>query len=373
MKILNFKKPKLTILDRYVFQQFLGPFFMAVAGFVIIGIVDILFTLVDLFVNNGVPFTVVFRLLIYKIPAIMVLFFPMAVLFSVMLLLVRMAKDNEVTILRTSGMNALRLLAPILLMAIFSTSLSFLTNEQVVPWANRVSDALIRKSIQKIPPPTVVNNVFFKEEGGRFFYIRKINKKKNIMHDILIFEKTSRYPRVTTARTASWDKRSWTLHDGVTQEFNEDGVIDFTSKFNQTKINVDREVQSFYTRKKTAKEMDSSELKEKISKLEEGGVSTRNLRIEYWMKSSLPTACLIFGIIGSAFCLRFVKSGKDWWGVIVAIIIVVLLVGFYFFATALFKSLAKKGTISPFLGAWMPNFVYGIPGMALILHECYRR
>ena len=322
-------KLKLKILDLYVFKQFLGPFFMAVAGFVIIGIVDILFTLVDLFVNNGVPFVVVFRLLIYKIPAIMVLFFPMAVLFAVMLLLVRMAKDNEITILRTSGMNALRLLVPILIMAIFSTSLSFLTNEKVVPWANRVSDNLIRKSIQKIPP-TIVNNVFFKEEGGRFFYIRKINKKNNMMHDILIFERTSRFPRVTTAKTANWNERTWTLLNGVTQEFNEDGLIDFTSSFEKTQINVDREVQSFYTKKKTAKEMDSAELKQEINKLDSGGVSTRHLRIEYWMKSSLPTACFIFGIIGAAFCLRFVKSGKDWWGVIIAIIIVVLLVGFYF-------------------------------------------
>lgn len=298
-------KPKLKIIDVYVFKQFLGPFFMAVAGFVVIGIVDILFTLVDLFVNNGVPFTIVFRLLIYKIPAIMVLFFPMAVLFAVMLLLVRMAKDNEITILRTSGMNALRLLFPILIMAILSSSLSYFTNEKIVPWANRVSDTLIRKSIRKIPPPTIVNNIFFKEEGGRFFYIRKINKKNNMMHDILIFERTSRFPRVTTAKKATWEKRTWTLFDGVTQEFNENGIIDFTSTFSKTNINVDREVQSFYTKKKTAKEMDSSELKNKINKLEAGGVGTRNLRIEYWMKSSLPTACFIFGIIGAAFCLRF--------------------------------------------------------------------
>ena len=43
----------------------------------------------------------------------MVLFFPMAALFSTMLLLVRMAKDNELTVLRTSGIQTFRIILPI--------------------------------------------------------------------------------------------------------------------------------------------------------------------------------------------------------------------------------------------------------------------
>lgn len=362
-----------TILDRYILIQFLGPFFLAVGGFVVIGIVDILFTLVDLFVNSGVPLLVVFRLLVYKIPAIMVLFFPMAVLFSVMLLLVRMAKDNEVTVLRCSGLNAIRFLVPLLLLCVVVSLFSFFTNEAVVPWANRVSDTLIRRSIQKKPPPTVVNNVFFKEEGDRFFYIRKVDSKLGRMHDILIFERGSNFPRIITAKTAHWDKKTWTLQEGMIQELTPEGDLDFSSRFYQTKIHVSRDVQSFYTKKKTAKEMDSTELKEKINVLDKGGVNTSRLKVEYHMKQSVPAACFVFGILGAAFCLRFVKSGKDWWGVITAIILVVLLVGFFFFLMALFRSMGRKGVLSPILAAWMPNLLYGLPGLGLIWNECYRR
>ncbi|MBT5855707.1 YjgP/YjgQ family permease [bacterium] len=364
---------KSVIIDRYVFTQFLGPFILAIGGFVIIGIVDILFALVDMFVNSGVPLLVVMRLLLYKIPAIMVLFFPMAVLFAVMLLMVRMAKDNEITILRTSGLNLSRLLAPILLICALSAVLSYLTNERLVPWANQVSDTLIRRSFQKRPPPTIVDNVFFKESGDRFFYIRSVDSKKSIMKDILIFEKATVYPRITTAKKATWQHRTWTLFDGKIQEFGADGDLEFSSVFHHTKIHVDRDVQSFYTKRKTPKEMDSFELKEKITVLEKGGINTRSLEVEYHMKKSIPAACLIFGILGVGFCLRFVKSGKDWWGVIIAIVLVVLLVGFYFFLTALFRSLGKKGVIIPILGAWGPNIIYAIPGVGLIYHECIHR
>ena len=151
------------------------------------------------------------------------------------------------------------------------------------------------------------------------------------MHDILIFERGSNFPRIITAKKAEWNKKTWTLNNGMIQELTPQGELDFSSKFDKTKIHVARDVQSFYTRKKTAKEMDSTELKEKINVLDKGGVNTNRLKVEYHMKQSVPAACFVFGILGAAFCLRFVKSGKDWWGVITAIILVVLLVGFSFF------------------------------------------
>ena len=82
---------RITILDRYLFREFSGPFVLAVGGFAVIAIVDILFYLVELFVISGISFFTIIRLLVYKLPSLMIIFFPMAVLFAVMLLLVRMA------------------------------------------------------------------------------------------------------------------------------------------------------------------------------------------------------------------------------------------------------------------------------------------
>ena len=91
------------------------------------------------------------------------------------------------------------------------------------------------------------------------------------------------------------------------------------------------------------------------------------------MKKSVPFACFIFGVIGISFCMNFVRSGKDWWGVIVAIILSVLVVGFYFFIVAVFRSLAKKGVVDPLVGAWAPNVLYGVPGVGIILYDCFYR
>ncbi|MFT5171192.1 MAG: lipopolysaccharide export system permease protein [Candidatus Marinamargulisbacteria bacterium] len=357
------------IIDRYLFQQFLGPFVLAVAGFAIIGLVDILMYLVELAVISGISFVTVIQLLIYKLPAIMILFFPMAVLFSVMIMLIRMAKDNELTVLRSSGVHTFRIVIPVTLLLFLTTGVSYLTNEKMVPWTNRASDNLINQEIKKKPPPIIKENVLFKDADNRFYYIKKVNNKEGTMKDVLIFERSLTFPRIISAKEAEWSDSKWTLRNGTIQEINENGLIDFSDKFTKLILHVDQGSQSFYKRQKTAKEMDSKELKEKITVLKRGGVSTLALKVEYHMKKSMPTACLIFGFVGIAFCLTFVRTGKDWWGVITSICIAVLAVGFYFFIVAVFRAIAKDGNLIPFLGAWIPNILYGSIASIIILYQ----
>jgi lipopolysaccharide export system permease protein len=303
----------------------------------------------------------------------MVLFFPMAVLFAVMLLLVRMAKDNEITVLRSSGVSLTRILIPLLVLSVFASYLSFFTNEKIVPWANNVSDNLIRVSIQKTPPPDIMENIFFKDSDDRYFYINKVDSKKAVMENILIYELTRDYPRIISAKEAYWDSKTWYLKKGIIQDLDENGYLTYSAKFDVMMIRVDRDLQSFYSEQKTTREMDSKELKEKISILEKGGISTRNLKVEFFLKRSIPAACFIFALIGIAFCFLFVRSGKDWWGVILAVCISVLAVGFYFFIMAVCRSLGRSGVLDPILAAWLPNLIYGVLGFILILYEIYRR
>lgn len=351
----------------------MGPFVLAVGAFALIGIVDILMFLAEKVISNGIPIFVTIKLLIYKLPAIMVLFFPMAVLFSIMLLLIRMAKDNELTILRVSGISTFRILTPLLILLVFTVSLSFAFNEKIVPWSNRASDLLIQKELSKSPPFEILENLVFKVGKNRHFYIKRVNSKKKEMLNIIIFEDTHRYPRITTAKKATWNDKTWTLFEGQVFDIEKNGMLNFYNQFDKLKIHVDQNIHTFYKHQTSAKEMDSSSLKNRINTLKKGGINTRALQVEYHLKFSIPFACFIFGIIGIAFSLTFVRSGKDWWGVIVAIIIVVLKVGLYFFLVAISRALGKEGQISPILSAWLPNILYAIVGLSLITYQSLRK
>ncbi|MBU0581424.1 MAG: LptF/LptG family permease [Candidatus Margulisbacteria bacterium] len=359
----------IPIIDRYIITEVAGPFIFGVLGFVIIGMVDILFTLIDLFINSGIPFLVVFRLLIFKIPAIMVLFFPMATLFATMIVLIRMAKDSEITVFRAGGVCMLRIVAPILVAGFIVTLLSFLVNEKVVPWANHISDNLIRRAVLKKPPPDIAENTFFKESRDRYFYIRKLDSGKHLMEDIFIYETTRDFPRLITAKTATWTGQEWQLQDGFVHKFDEEGFVSYEGKFNKMNIKVDRDVNNFFSDEKTPREMSSTELKNKIKGLEKGGVDTKSLAVDFQMKFAEPAASLAFALIGAAICIAFVRSSKDWWGVVGSVLLALLTVGFYFFVMATFRSLGRGGAIPALLGAWSPNFIFMVLAGILLWRE----
>jgi len=359
-----------SILDRYLTREFLFPFVLGVGGFTVIGVVDILFYLVDLAILSGASFSTVFKLLIYKLPAIMVIFFPMAALFATMLLFIRMAKDNELSLLRTSGVNAFRIVIPVLLLGIFVSFLSFFVNERVVPWSNKTADNLIKQELRRTPAPSISENTVFKD-SDRFFYIKDIDNHK--MKMILVLENTIHYPRIIMAKEGEWRNFRWTLYDGMIQDFDEDGSLKFVDKFEELSINVNQNIRNFYGKTKKASEMDSRELKDKIGKLEASGLKTTALQVEYHLKKSIPAMCFVFVLIGIAYCLNFVKTGKDWWGVIVSICVAVLTVGLYIFLLALFRAIAKDGQIDPLLGAWVPNLIYFSIGSSMLVYQCKYR
>ena len=357
---------KLHIIDRYIVSEIAAPFVLGLTGLVIIGMMDIVFSLVDLFINNGIPLPVVLRILVFKIPAIMVLFFPMAILFSTTIVLIRMIKDSELTVFRAGGVSLMRIIAPVVIAGLLASLLSYGNSELLAPWANTVSEELIDKVVMKKPVADVLENTFFKESDARYFYIRKIDKQTNQMDDVYIYEVTGAFPRVITAKRAQWDGREWLLQNGVVHKYAEDGSLSYQGNFAVMHINIDKGFYNYYKSQKSPMEMSSKELQEKIANLKQSGQSTGKMEVAYYMKYSQPLACLIFSLVGTALLLFFMGSGHDLWGVIVAVLLALLSVGFYIFLMAAFRALGNGGHLAPVWAAWAPNIIYGTLAIAII-------
>ena len=67
----------LTILDKYLVKEVLGPFGLCIGGFTIVLLSGYLFELVDLLFVKKVPADTVMRLLGYKLPSIVALTLPL--------------------------------------------------------------------------------------------------------------------------------------------------------------------------------------------------------------------------------------------------------------------------------------------------------
>ena len=73
------------------------------------------FDIADLLIQSRVPFNIVMRLFVYRLPGVIVLTLPMAALLATILSFGKLATQSELTALKASGISFYRILRPVLL------------------------------------------------------------------------------------------------------------------------------------------------------------------------------------------------------------------------------------------------------------------
>ncbi|MFH1386790.1 MAG: LptF/LptG family permease [bacterium] len=351
-------------LDRYIAKEMLGPFLVGVIGFILVLTVDLLFTMADLIINKGIPFWAVLKLLVYKLPSLLVMTFPVSTLFGTAMALGRLSKDNEMIALRTSGVSIYRISRPILMIGLVVSLISFVTNEKIVPHANYVSSNIIRQIIYRQPLPEVKDNVFFKDANNRYYYVRHVNLKNKTMENIMVYELTDeKYPRVITAASATFADKMWGLKDGVAHKYDEKGFLNYEAEFKEMKLNVAEDLLAF-TEQKNYTDMDTKELTKMIGSLGKGGAETKSLLTELFMRYSVPLTCFVFAFVGIPFSLSSPRSGQTW-GLVMTI---VLMFTFYVFASV-FRSLGRGGMLPPVVAAFTPQLTFMMIAAVMIYFE----
>src|SRR5260370_4660410 len=105
---------RITILDRYVAREVLGPFGLGVLLLTFALVTGRLLKLTEMVVNHGVTLATVGSLIGFIMPAFLELTFPMAVLLGVLMGFGRMSGDRELIAARACGISLYRLAVPVL-------------------------------------------------------------------------------------------------------------------------------------------------------------------------------------------------------------------------------------------------------------------
>src|SRR5205085_530417 len=125
-----------------------------------------------LLVHSKVPAKEVLNLLLYSVPADLVVAFPVAYQFATLIAIGRMTKDSEVTAMRSLGLGFNRIIWPILAVSLVVSYGGYLLNDVVVPWANRKTVDLVRDIMLHQTQPIIKENIFFRGTGeNRYFYL----------------------------------------------------------------------------------------------------------------------------------------------------------------------------------------------------------
>lgn len=352
----------LKIIDVYLIAELTRPFFAGVFGFIVMNLANLLYIYANLIISSGVPVGVVLKLLGFNLPAIVVITFPVAFLFATLLATGRLSRDSEITALRACGTSFRRLTLPLILGSVLVSYAGFLVNDQVVPWANRNVVDLVRNLMLRQSRPVFKDNVFFKGKNNRYFYVKQVDERTSQMYSVMIFDRTGPHPVVITAMEGNWSGHLWRLHTGVVHRYGVDRFVESEQAFSNMDVEVDQNPETFFTQGDLSpQEQTSRQLRAQIDTMKSGGVDTKSIEVDYYLKFALPLATFFIALFAAPLGLRFARLGA-----FVGVALTIGVVFIYYIIMSIARSMGNAGMIDPVTAAWIENYVFGVVGAWLL-------
>jgi len=123
----------MKILDRYLIRGFLFTFFLSIAGVCLLVIFVDLVGNLGKFIDKSVEGKIIVRYYLAYIPFIISQALPMAMLFGGMFSLSQKARNNELVVMKTTGISVTRIISPLMLVSLLLSVGAFEFNETIVP------------------------------------------------------------------------------------------------------------------------------------------------------------------------------------------------------------------------------------------------
>lgn len=374
----------LTIMDRYLIGELLPTFLFGVGAFASIGVtIDAVFELVRRVVESGLPISIAVQVFLLKLPNFIVLAFPMSTLLATLMTYSRLSSESELIALRGCGVSVYRMVMTAVMMSLVVTGLTFLFNEQIAPAANYQASLTLDRALKSDKPTFKQQNIFYpeyrdvKDKDGtktkiltRLFYADQFDGKQ--MKGLTIIDRsTDGLNQIVVAESAQWNgaQSVWDFYNGTIYLVAPDRSYRNILRFEQQQLQLPRTPLSLAEQSRDYGEMNIAQAMEQLNIERLGGdrPKIRKLEVRIQQKFALPFVCVVFGLVGAAMGTIPQRTGR---GTSFGISVIVIFA--YYLLSFITGALGQAGVFSPFIGAWLPNFIGLGTGILLLMRVAQR-
>jgi LPS export ABC transporter permease LptF/LPS export ABC transporter permease LptG len=354
-----------SILDRYVVAEILPPSGLGLLLFTFVLLLNHITQLTGVLISRGADLETILRIFLNLMPSILAITIPMAFLLGVLLAFGRLASDSEIVALRASGVSALELLKPVVLLSVLTSGLTFYVMAVSVPRSNQafreiVYSLMVSKARTGIKPRVFADDVL----PGLVLYVSDIPVESGLWSDIFIHDgRDPQRPRVILARSGHMvidkerERVELRLEHGTRYTFSRQEPSVFQEE-HFSSLHAPLDFATLFPRLAPAKgdrEMTLPELGERIEKLRAEGRPKRDVapfQVEWHKKFSIGAACLVFGLLGVSLSLGSRKEARSSaFGLSIGVIFV------YYVLIRLGEQAGDTGLMPPWAAMWAANIV----------------
>jgi len=354
----------MKIIDWYIFKKFIGTFVYAISLLIIIVIIfDISENIEDFLKGNAPLKAIIFDYYINFIPYFINLFVYLFTFISVIFFTSKMAGNTEIIAILSSGVSFMRLLKPYLMAALLLGIISFYLGNFLIPRTSEIRRDFKNKYMGNLVKDKD-RNIHLQIEKGVFVYVESFNVKASTGFKFTLekFDNQQLTHKMLAERIEydstlnKWkiinyvERRIDSLHESIVKG----KVIDTVLNLQPTdlyKIKDDYEVMNLWELRKHIK---SEHLK--------GSASVTNYEVEMHKRLASPVAIIVLTFIGVALSSRKVRGGIGMHlGMGIAITFSYIL---FMQVSTVF---ATYGNLQPAIAAWLPNILFAVLGVYLLL------
>lgn len=338
------------IIHKSIIKELLKNMFVIIFCLSIILFMEKFVSLTKLFMGKGADLIDIFKIFLYIQPSMLLLSVPMAMLISIFLTYGRMAADNEIIVLKSTGMTFLGIAKAAFSVSVMSFIALLFISLYVLPRSTQAFNHLLHQTIVKKASMTLEAESFSDVFKGTVIFIKKM-PLKNTFNGIFIYrdaEKADDNPLVIVAEKGLMSSDP---DKGMIKLSMQNGSIHSYKKDSSSEINFSVYDFILNTGIETSKDTKPDEIR--TSRLWEGRKSNISLAIELNRRLALPFACLIFGLLAPSLSYKTGKVGRLG-GFSISLAIIIL----YYLFFMMGEGLSKSGGVTPFLGIWIPNIFF---------------
>lgn len=357
-------------LLRYIASEALLYFSICFLFFFMVFFVNQMLLLAENVLKKRVPLVQVVHLVVYCMPFVIAQSAPFATLVGFLMCISRMAGQNEVVVMRASGVSYFFLSLPIMAMAIFISISSFFVNDYLLPLGTVRYNALYRKILTS-NPAVELESRSVKKMNEATLITGDVNKEK--VSSVVVIDTSEDKTRIISAKQSSLTpgKESGVL---MRLEMNDVNalIIKDDDAYSYDEVKARRAVFNifdtvFFTNqwRVSPREMTSRDLYKKIGEMEKDNKTPRRIlgryKTELQKKFSQPFGSLFFALLSLPLALLLSARGGQTAGMVGGVVISVV----YWAVMITGQIAAGRLGYNPFLCMWAANFIAGAAGIIL--------
>ncbi len=344
----------MTRLDWYIIRKFLGTFFFSLVLILSIAIVFDITEKMDDFFESQIPLReIIFDYYLNFIPYYMNMFSSLFIFISVIFFTSKLAGNSEIIAMHAAGMSYQRLMRPYFISATLLFLLSFWLGGYIIPHASGKMLAFTDKYVEHFSPINA-RNVQAEVTPGTILYIETLQQQSGTGYRASLehFEGKSLVSRTTCDRIIYDSCYRWHMETCVMRSF--EGLRETLVEYPRIDTTLMIEPGDLFITSELAQQMTNPELREYMDKQQARGTGNiQAFETEYHKRWASPLGAFIMTLLGVTMSSRKVRGGMG-----KNLGIGLVLTALYILFSTVSTTFSVSGVMSPFMSAWIPNFVF---------------